>query len=133
MSFCRSAAKWLALYAALAAPAAARAGEIGATSRSTVSISITIPPHVIVNPVTAATGQTSRASTGLCVETNGFSQYHLALVRHSAAADQEELLPQEIPTSKLSDCPSGNTVQPSHLSQVEGTTVEPLTLLIVAD
>ena len=59
-------------------PWAAYAGELG-TSRGSVSISITVPPHVSATTLSTVS-QDPPISSKLCVATNGLREYHLMLV-----------------------------------------------------
>jgi len=59
-----------------AASFAASAGELGPTSRASVSISIRVPPHVMIK----AAGADLSPASPLCVTSNGFHHYHLALL-----------------------------------------------------
>lgn len=60
----------------------ARAGEMGPTSRGSVSISITIPPHIVTGQ--AAVGADPRtglsAANGLCIAAGGEHVYRVALL-----------------------------------------------------
>lgn len=55
---------------------AASAGELGATSRGSVSITITVPPHLRVE----AASDRSSSANALCITGNGFDHYHVALL-----------------------------------------------------
>lgn len=118
---------------ALAVPSGAAAGEMGAISRGTVSISVIIPPHVMVRPA-GDTGYkgTSSARGALCVETNGVRQYHLALLPQSGSSEDQEALPAAADSPA---CPSASAVLPHNIdAQASGVSEgQPLTLLVVPD
>lgn len=67
------------LIAALLASVSAEAsgGTLGATSRGSISISITIPPHALV--ISAPPGAPGDASGRLCLSENGVSRFHVVL------------------------------------------------------
>jgi hypothetical protein len=67
-----------------AASCAASAGELGATSRGAVSISITVPPHVTIKPA----GAHAPEANALCVMSNGFDHYHLVLLEAGGSRHQ---------------------------------------------
>jgi hypothetical protein len=50
--------------------ASVKAGELGPASRGSVGISITIPPHLSLNPGHETNSQMNSAA-GVCVQTNG--------------------------------------------------------------
>lgn len=131
MSIDRSIVRTLLVCALAAAPGIASAADMGPVSRETVSISITVAPHVIVTPA-AGTFQASSAGPTLCVGTNGFSQYHLALIRHSAGAEDEELLQSGGGRSGAA-CPGASPVMPQMLAGLETSSPGPVTLLIIPD
>ena len=72
MSLHRSASKWLVLVAAGAVSPGAGAADMGPTARGTVSISVTIAPHVAIAPAAALVGAAA-GGRALCVESNDFA------------------------------------------------------------
>lgn len=121
----------LALMSLIAHPTSASAAQMGPTSRDSVSISVTVPPHIIVAPAVAKLDGSSGAPK-LCVGTNGFSQYHLVVVRHSGATEQEEAL-RAGESSEVSACPGAVAVAPRMIADSELSSRGALTLLIVPD
>jgi hypothetical protein len=136
MSLHGSASKWLVLVAAGAGSAGAGAADIGPTARGTVSISVTIAPHVAIAPAAARVGAAA-AGGALCVESNGFTHFHVALVRQSGAGPQfHEVLHPAPDRAKASDCSSGSALLPPLGAATAGDQVssgQPLRLLIVPD
>lgn len=61
-------------------PAAASAGDLAATSRGTVSISITVPPHARLTPIASGQGSPQAGTGALCLTANGIPQFHVAVV-----------------------------------------------------
>lgn len=57
---------------------AARAGTLGATSRDSVSISITILPHIGITPPQVSS---SSGATGVCLSATGVRNYHINVLR----------------------------------------------------
>lgn len=121
----------LALMTLIAHPTCASAAQMGPTSRDSLSISVTVPPHITVSPA-AAKFDASSAAPKLCVGTNGFSQYHLVMLRHSGATEQEEKLKAGEPGG-LSACPGAIAVAPRMLADTGLSSPGALTLLIVPD
>jgi hypothetical protein len=77
----RLAARLSLLVALAGTTSAGFASAPGATSRGTVSISITVPPHVLVSRLAGPDGgAVSEAGDSLCVAAVGYSNYHVALV-----------------------------------------------------
>ncbi len=69
--------------------AAAKAGALGATSRGTVSISITIPPHFQISAGTPIATHLHPGGLGeFCVETNGVRNYHVAVLNSASSSQQ---------------------------------------------
>lgn len=60
----------------------ASAGELGPTSRGTVSISITIAPHVEIGPSRAA----ASSGDGFCLRPTGIRSFHLTVVPSGASS-----------------------------------------------
>ena len=77
-----------------AASSMASAGELGPTSRGTISISITIPPHVMVKPVSLVNQDHPSSLSDLCVATNGLQDFHLMVV--DSASGQERAIPSPV-------------------------------------
>jgi hypothetical protein len=137
---CRSARVVLTLFALAGTSVRATASALGPTSRGTVSISITIPPHVRVIPAQA--GKSSNAHD-FCLETNGLQGYHVALLG-PAGSPQSFAFPavsaRSLETSSLAACVARRAA--NHvigLDLVHGLAAAaspgsaPLTLLIVPD
>lgn len=80
--------------ALLAASSMASAGELGPTSRGTISISITIPPHVMVKPVSLVNQDHRSSLSDLCVATNGLQDFHLMVV--DSVSGQERAIPSPV-------------------------------------
>lgn len=59
---------------------AASAGELGPTSRGTVAISITVPPHISATSNTSVSQDPRLILSNLCVATNGLRNFHLMVV-----------------------------------------------------
>lgn len=92
MNWCRPCSRWLAIWPLIASTAAA-AGNMGPTSRATISISIVIPPHLEIAPATSLDADArSDAARKLCLETNGLHHYHLTLVAGSSAIDDGQII-----------------------------------------
>jgi len=113
---------------------AAAAGTMGATSRATVSISIVIPPHIVVAQAKPPVdGSSSNGQPGLCVATNGLRRYHLTLVTGSGVIDDGQILP----FSAGAACPSSNSaaddVGAAYIAPVGRSSHEPPMLFIVPD
>jgi hypothetical protein len=136
MSLHRSASKWLVLVAAGAVSAGAGAADMGPTGRGTVSISVTIAPHVAIAPAAALAGAAAKGRA-LCVESNGFTQFHVALVRQAGAGPQfHEVLHPDPDRAEASDCSSGSALLPpvaAVTAEEQVSRGEPLRLLIVPD
>ena len=122
----------LALLSVIAPSTSASAAQMGPLSRGTVSISVTVPPHVIVTSAPARFDASSAAPT-LCVGTNGFSQYHLAMIRHSDRAEDEEILGKGGGQPGGSICPGAIPVVPHMLTDLEPSSAGAVTLLIIPD
>lgn len=110
---------------------------MGPTSRATVSISVTIAPHFAVNAARSAALTALPGAPGLCIETNGFAQFHLMLVRHSSGAgEREEALQSDASAAGQSACGSGNALIPplaARAVEEEASPAEPLTVVVVPD
>ena len=76
-SIVRHAAVMLVLGAALiSAPASA----VGPTSRSTISITITVPPHIVLSRADSVTDSALDARVeDFCIGASGLASYHVAL------------------------------------------------------
>lgn len=120
-----------ALLAVIAHPTHAYAAQMGPLSRASVSISVTVPPHIMVTPAAASLNASSAVPT-LCVGTNGFSQYHLAMIRHSGATEEDEVLEGGGRTGG-SLCPGAIPVVPQAVAEMEPSSPGTLTLLIIPD
>jgi hypothetical protein len=137
---CTSARLVLTTLALAGVSVGATAGALGSTSRGTVSISITVPPHVRVIP--AQVPKSSNAHD-LCLETNGLQGYHVALLGPAGSSQSFASPPGNaapLPTSNLAECgASGGSNHQIGLELVHGLAAAaspgspPLTLLIVPD
>ncbi|HET8720776.1 MAG TPA: hypothetical protein VFM24_02030 [Nitrospira sp.] len=67
--------------------ASAYAGELGPRSRDTISISVTIPPHVTVAPAAEVSAEGSTAPNALCIGAAGLRDYRLAIVDPAGFAE----------------------------------------------
>jgi hypothetical protein len=119
-----------------AASSVASAGELGPTSRETISISITIPPHVMVKP--AKSGTDGAVSAGAwCVSSNGVAHYHVALLSHDGT--QVGTMPSGLPLPRQAGCgPAARelvpvSVQFSNAADGKELPGEPAMLLIVPE
>jgi hypothetical protein len=62
-------------------PARASAGELAARSRGSVSISITIPAHLVLKPaMPVADPGSGKAAQGFCIQANGLENFHLVVL-----------------------------------------------------
>ena len=109
---------------------------MGPTARGTVSISVTIAPHVAIAPAAALVGAAA-GGRALCFESNGFTQFHVALVRQSGAGPQfHKTLHPDPDRAEASDCSSGSALLPpvaAVTAEEKVSSGEPLRLLIVPD
>jgi hypothetical protein len=130
-----------ALFAFLGVPVAASAGEMGTMSRGTVSIRITIPPHVrIASGGDLASTAASSMARPLCIATNGLAHYRVALLS-PAGAVQDNVSSLDRAAKRARTVPDGACVATNadgsrtNLSIVElaGSGTEPPTLLIVPE
>lgn len=120
-------------------PIRAEAGTPGSTSRGTVSISVTIPPHVAVRGPSTERGAGPRGGN-ICVAATGLSSYHVALMpaaRGSPANDFRPTLPGGLPDEQQScgrDLGPGVAVHfdKQKMQAIVGS-AGPATLLIVPD
>lgn len=127
--------------ALLVGASAASAGEMGPTSGETVSIHITIPPHVQLSaPDELASGEAANVAHRLCVTSNGIGRYRVMLL--SVADAREDHLSSPVPfaighESELGTyCTSMNADGPgTHVSTVRAAAfgAEPLIVLVVPD
>ena len=115
-------------------PWAAYAGELG-TSRGSVSISVTVPPHVTATTVSPVS-QDRPIRSKLCVATNGLREYHLMLV--DAASPQGRSIPKPVRGGSMEAICRGSETgyqifgkEPS--AQSEHNAALSLTLLVVPD
>jgi hypothetical protein len=112
---------------------------MGATSRGTISIRITIPPHVMVEPAHGEGASDEAVSArGLCVRSNGFTPYHLAILSPSGTLESipthqaaSEPNPGSFCASANGDRPTGQL--PDTFVRAAGSQGQGGTLLIVAD
>lgn len=79
MNCCRRPIRALSFVAIAGMGTSATAGELGPSSRASVGISITIPPHVSLNPGREINGQINPAE-GICVQANGLNNYRLTML-----------------------------------------------------
>jgi hypothetical protein len=116
----------------------ATAGTRGSISRGMVSISITIAPHIQIRPA-AETGTNASDAAGLCLQTNGFHNFHVAVIRAATTADNVSralLIDARTPAGDLAHCPA--TIPLEFDLRDQGRMGEPspdvpMTLLIVPD
>jgi hypothetical protein len=112
----------LALGWLLAPIASASAGELGPISRASVSLSITVPPHVSIRPSSERQG---KESMQLCIGATGLRYYRVA------ALDLESVRSTEVrPSSSASCVPAAITAPADGPDSARGG---PVTLLIVPD
>jgi hypothetical protein len=126
----------------IGAPASAEAGVLGTTSRGTVSISLTIGPHVVVSEAPRPTGiAVNEEPEALCIATSGLPTYRATLLAgvngHSEAIDLPLLRKSEVAADQQScwqEVGAGTTVHVNGraLQTIRGS-AEPATLLIVPD
>lgn len=124
--------------AGFAAPAFA--GELGLKSRDTVTISISIPPHVMAGRLDAPKAAGFGAGGDLCVAAGGYENVHLALVRPtgeemtSARPDETSALKKASsrPACLLGSRP-GQRIPLDPASLSVPALGEPMIMLIVAD
>lgn len=120
----------------------AEAGILGPTSRNTVSISVTVAPHVVVSevsrPTRLAAGDTA---TALCIGSRGLTAYRATLLARidgrSEAIDLPLVRKGQLSADRQScgqDVGAGATVHlDSRLAQAIRGSTEPATLLIIPD
>ncbi len=112
-------------------PPAASAGELAASSRASISISITIPPHLVVNRVAPAEGAGPRnEGQGFCIAANGLANFHL-VVLGSARAAQPAATPIASSNCGMSSPEEWKVAGP--LAGVDQHQPQPLTILVVPD
>ena len=111
---------------------AAQGNELGATSRATLSISITVPPHLRVSQAPAKTGDLSPGTRQLCIATNGFSAFRVAVLGAGEAV-QNGVTSQ--PTRPLGcdvlNSGTGETIL--RLQSASAPAAAPMTLIIIPD
>jgi hypothetical protein len=135
---CKSGQLVLTLLACLGTSSVAIAGELGSTSRGTVSISITIPPHVTA---TAASADGGEGKGGLCLRSNGFKSYHVALLdgaeplRSSISFSDDPTAPgsKQLPCAASGVAREASRLIVGRESAARTSVDRPLTLLIVPD
>lgn len=122
-------------------PMSAEAGALGLTSRGTVSISITIAPHVVVRqasrPAQVALGD---AADALCIGSSGLTAYSATLLTRTDGRSEAIDLPLMRKGQLPGDLECGQQVGASatlHLGArllraIRGST-GPATLLIIPD
>lgn len=140
MNRCRHSRIFVASAALVAAATAANAGTLGPTSRGSVSISITIPPHVRI--ASAAPGAATAGPAGaLCLETNGIHDYHVAVLGSEGPALER---PAVSPAPLFAAAPGGRAIcgegarmavidAAGGLSGSARSPQAPVTLLIIPD
>ena len=124
MTFSSRARYALALAWLLVPLAPAAAGELGPVSRGTVSISITIPPHVRVS---RPAGATLSDSHGLCLGGTGLGDYRVRVLDSAGSQLGQDALP-----GRSGGCagPGATAIVNAAASPAEAG---PVTLLIVPD
>lgn len=120
-------------------PAMASAGELAARSRGSVSISITIPPHLVIKPAMLVAGPASANETqGFCIKTNGFDNFHLVVL---GSASEPSPPPRPVAVTQIAK-DSCARLPAETLTTGEGAwpvaagsprEVHPLTILVVPD
>jgi hypothetical protein len=124
MTFSIRARYALALAWLLAPSAPAAAGDLGPTSRGTVSISITIPPHVRVS---RPAGSAPSDLRGLCVDGIGLGEYRVRILNAAGSQLGQDMLP-----GRLGGCASLGATAIANAA-VGPAESGPMTLLIVPD
>jgi hypothetical protein len=128
-----------AFVALTASAAAARAGELGPTSRDSVSISITIAPHVAVSRAPQGTDIASPDDAGFCVETNGMHDYHVAVLGAAGPARQQAAISRSLPAGGRMSCGGAGSVSFAGIDPSDGDprtsdhSSQAVTLLITPD
>lgn len=121
--------------AVLAVPVRAHAGEIGPTSRDTLTIGVVIPPSVALKAVPFSSRPNFvRSGANLCLTTSGLPHYHVELMLPGSdslisATAQERLDPiaQQV-------CGQSNANTKRHyFPEVFGGSGEQISVLIVPD
>ena len=121
-------------------PMSAEAGVLGPTSRGTVSISITIAPHVVVSeasrPTQIALGDTAEA---LCIGSGGLTAYRATLLASIGGRSEAIDLPpvRKLPSDQYicrQEAGAGAAVHlDGRMVQAIRGSAEPATLLIIPD
>ena len=141
MNYYRHATAVLTIVGLTGTAAKATADEGGPTSRDSISISISIPPHFEMNPAGSSTHQGRVAKSDLlCIEGNGAKNYHVAVVGPEGLPDRSNTLRQSrlIPIAiDPATCGPGTAAAAIHfanwLSTSPGSARAPVTLLIIPD
>lgn len=87
---CKCPIRALSFVAIASMATSVRAGELGPASRGSVGISITIPPHVSVNPA-HGTNDRVNAAGDICVQANGLNNYHLVILNAARSLEPVNL------------------------------------------
>lgn len=111
-----------------AMPATAQAGDLGATSRGTVSISITIPPRV---QVAAAVAPDARPDSPLCVSSTGLGRYRIQMIQSGNNVGAGR--PNDILIGSARSAASCGAAAHAIAGPARPDMSNPLTLLIVPD
>lgn len=126
--------------ALIGGPAEASAGELAARSRGSVSISITVPPHLVLKPaMPVADPRSGKEAQGFCIKANGLDNFHLVVL---GSASMQSPLPRPaasmpIAMSNCAALPAEalRTKQDVALPVATGGPSEshPLTIIVVPD
>jgi len=91
--------------AAIGASSFAHAGELGATSRASISISITIPPHLSVHAMPASAASIPRnsevARRQFCVASKGIGTYSVTRLTGQEALGEAATQPHMVPSATV--------------------------------
>ena len=134
---CFTGARFLVFGLLAAASSGASAGQLGATSAGSVTISVTIAPHVTVMPPPAPARSGSSAADA-CLVTNGVGDFHVALLQPDGSGPAEPLAPVGRGAAGAG-CLTGATAVALQVGSPGGSSVaadaprEPATLLIVPE
>ena len=127
------------LIAALAGTSVmASAGQLAATSTGSVSISVTIPPHLTVETMPKTPDSASPAATSACIVTGDVEDYHVALLPAEGSGAPEPLPMTHRGAGGRSCLASAAATAleergPDVSSGGSASTAGPLTLLVVPD
>jgi hypothetical protein len=112
--------------------ASATAGELGATSRGTVSISITVPPHVTIEAASLRNEERS-APDAFCIASNGVTRFHVEVARPAGAKGDAFASAVSWPMCGGSGPQDQVTANAAELNQSGAGAREDVTLLVVPE